>query len=478
MVIKSPASSALRRPMTRPRQRGQAVIWLLGTMAASAAVLYAVFNVGQITTAKAKTVNAADAAALAGATVEARMLNLVAYNNRSMIANEVLLIQMLSLESWLGYFYETAQNIGIVLDITVVLAEVGAFLEETSTVAQQLRDDVVKPLNDVLIAALEVVKTGMAVEHAAVLTAGGALAENAASNVVAANRSAFGVHADAGVQLDNRGPVRALTFVANNARWNAFTRRYTGNNRTDARQILLDSRDDFSTNRPGQGPFNLNLGLVGLTKLGGSTLQGFNRWETEDTWELWEWTGKRHYQPVGWGRANADQRGNSGSTWSPNRTAQTLARADGTNHSHRGWSGVPSVYDIADKRAASRAALGVDFVVAVRRPQANTMTSTSMGMGLAQNQPFGSSEMPERLQANELSAVAKARVSFERPQRNNADRTANTLFRADSAKEYGSLFSPYWQARLVDMTVVEKAAMLTAMGINPLMEPFTPGGQP
>ena len=54
------------------RTRGQAAIWLLGTLAASAAVMYAVFNTGQVIVGKQRAVNAADAAALAGATAEAR----------------------------------------------------------------------------------------------------------------------------------------------------------------------------------------------------------------------------------------------------------------------------------------------------------------------------------------------------------------------------------------------------------------------
>ena len=139
---------------------------------------------------------------------------------------------------------------------------------------------------------------------------------------------------------------------------------------------------------------------------------------------------------------------------------------------------MPSVFDISDKTAAHRATLGMDFVVAVKRAQAATMTTSNMGMGLAMaNNPTGSSEMPERLEQNQLSALAKARVSFQRPQRLAADRTASTLWRADSAKEYGSLFSPYWEARLVDFSVVEKAALVTAMGINPAVTAFTPGAQ-
>jgi hypothetical protein len=69
-------------------------------------------------------------------------------------------------------------------------------------------------------------------------------------------------------------------------------------------------------------------------------------------------------------------------------------------------------------------------------------------------------------------------VFFERPQRGlSNDFTGTSLWRADSAKEYGSLFSPYWQGRLVDMSVGEKMALLGAMGMLPDHAIYTPGGQ-
>jgi hypothetical protein len=366
-----------------PSQQGQALIWLLGTLAASAAVLYGVFSVGQLHAAKAKTVNAADAAALAGATVEARMLNLIAYNNRAVIANEAMLIQLVSIESWLGYFSNTANNFGTVADILGVfippIAAIGKLLDETADTAKKLRKKGVKPVIDEAIRALELAKKGVSGAHGAILVGGGLVSEDAASRVVQANRAAFGIHQDPGVEIDDRAAVRAATFLLNQQRWLAFSKQYSGNERTDARQVLLDSRDEFSKNRPGQPWFNFGVGFAGIEKLGGSQLQGFDRWEAQDTLEVWklDWRGKKDYLPIGWGRANADESGTTGSNWSPNRSAQDWAWNDGIGHSHKKWSGVPAVYDIADKKQANRADLGIDFLVAVRRPQGNTMTSSN-----------------------------------------------------------------------------------------------------
>lgn len=483
------AASPLNRIRSTPRrQRGQAIVWLLGTLAVSAAVLYSVYSVSQVTSGKAKAVNAADAAALAGANVEARLLNLVAYNNRSMMGNEVFLVQMLSIESWLGYVRSTADNVGTILQILGIvvpaLEAVGQLLDRIADVIEEVRDDAVNPAIDGIITALELSKSAFGLAHRTVLAGGGVLAESAASRVVEANRANFGVHTDRGVEMDDRVPVRALTTIANNTQFVRFTRQYTGNDRTDARDILLASRDAFSANRPGMPWTDIEVPLVaGLEKSGSSRLVNFERWEVEDTLDLWHWDMvkmERDYDlPVGWGRANADRRGSAGNRWRGyNSWTESAAYNDGRSHSHDDWTGVPAVFDIRDKTRASRATLGLDFVVAVRRPQANNMTSDNLGLGgQPVNSPAGSAEMPERLHNNQLGAMAKARVSFERPRRNNADRTGTSLFRGDSAKEYGSLFSPYWQARLVDFTMTEKAAMMTAMGVNPVLAPLTPGAR-
>ncbi len=475
----------MRHPRSGPRpgrlrQRGQALIWLMGTMATAMAILYGVYNVAQITTGKEKAINAADAAALAGATVEARMLNLMAYNNRSMMANEAFLVQLSSLESWLGYVGETGRNIGAAVALIPFLEAFAAAMEEVGTVAEGAQG-AVRGAIDVVIPVLEAEKIALHIAHAAIATLGGAVAEDAAAKIVAANRATFGAHVDAGVSIDDRVPVRALTLVRNQSAWINFTKYYDGNLRTDARAVLLASRDDFTTNRPGQPYLNLSLGVFGAEKHGGSTLVNFDRWEAQDTLEGW-WKlpvpfASKHYIPIGWGRSNVSRNFDLGDTWSPYRPAQRLAQASGSTHA--GWSGVPSVYDVRDKSSANKATLAVDYFVAVKRSQPANLTTQELKMQSAHSDSvLGSSEMNERLQANQLSALGKAHVIFDRPRAGlSNDWTApKDLPRPDGAKEYGSLFSPYWQARLVDYSLGEKAAMYAAMGINPALAVTTPGG--
>lgn len=475
---------ARARAATVKRMRGQALIWLLGTMVAAVAVLYGVFNTAQITVAKQRTVNAADAGALAGATVQARVLNLAAYNNRAMMANEAFLIQMLSIESWIQYLATTADNFGTVLEIVGVFLPpvevIGQFLDRVGDIADRVHDGLVKA-NDFIIQAVELEKKALYAAHTVVVNAGGLLAEDAATKIVQANRTHFGTHEDLGVEVDTRPGVRAATFALNERDWLAFTRAYTGNRRTDSREVVLNSRDQFSTHRPGAWWTNIDLGLVGTEKNGGSQLKGFDRWETQDTLEIWEKVPCKsgmckEYQPIGWGRSNADRNGGAGDMWSPRRSAQKLAYYDGEKH--KGWSGVPDIYDIQDKSARSRERLGLDFLVVTRRVRTATLTSKQLGIGLDVGANTGSADMAERLEADQYTAIGKARVFFERPRRGlTNDFTARSLWREDSAKEYGSLFSPYWQARLADPSPEEKAGLLIAMGMLPDKALYTPGGQ-
>jgi hypothetical protein len=474
------------------RMRGQALIWLMGTMVACGAILYGVFNTAQITVAKERTINAADAAALAGATVQARVLNLAAYNNRAMMANEAFLIQMLSIESWLQYFSNTADNFGTVADVVGIFIPpvkiLGQILDKLGDVAEEVHDVLVDVDEMTVIPWIEGWKIAIGAAHAVVINAGGLLAEDAANKVTEANRTHFGAHQDVGVEIDNRPAVRVLTLLANQKDWVAFTSHYTDNERQDAREVLLASRDRFSTDRPGEWWTNLDAGLVGTEKFGGSQLKGFDRWETQDTLEIWEKVPCKSgmckvYQPIGWGRSNADKDGTAGDMWSPNRTAQKLAYSDAEKHGGnttkvQNRSGIPSVYDVKDKSAEARAHLAVNFMVALRKSRAAVLTTKQLGMGVDTAAVTGSSDMSEKTEAEQYTALAKARVFFERPQRGlTTDKTASPLWRSDSIKEYGSLFSPYWQARLTDLSAGEKAGLMIAMGMLPDKAIYTPGGQ-
>src|SRR4051812_20366526 len=81
------------------RQQGQALVLFLGFAAALIGIMLVSFNSGQVTNAKMRAMNAADAAAYSGAVWQARSLNFQAYMNRAMVVNEVTIAQSVSLRS-------------------------------------------------------------------------------------------------------------------------------------------------------------------------------------------------------------------------------------------------------------------------------------------------------------------------------------------------------------------------------------------
>ena len=68
-------------------------------------------NSGQMVTEKMRLTNAADAAAYSAGVVHARALNLDAYTNRAIVANQVAIAQTLSLVSWGRYFVDVFCNV-------------------------------------------------------------------------------------------------------------------------------------------------------------------------------------------------------------------------------------------------------------------------------------------------------------------------------------------------------------------------------
>lgn len=77
------------------------VLLFLGVVSLSLVFLY---KAGKITSEKMQVQNAADAAAYSVSVIEARDLNFLAYTNRSMVANEVAIGQLVGMASWAAHW--------------------------------------------------------------------------------------------------------------------------------------------------------------------------------------------------------------------------------------------------------------------------------------------------------------------------------------------------------------------------------------
>lgn len=98
MTAQYPARGAPRRHMRL--QRGQAMVLGMLLAAVAATVLARYFFAGQAVGAKARQIDALDAAAYSAALLQARSLNMLAYINRAQIGHQVAMAHLVTLGSW------------------------------------------------------------------------------------------------------------------------------------------------------------------------------------------------------------------------------------------------------------------------------------------------------------------------------------------------------------------------------------------
>ena len=469
----------------RRRQRGQAVVWFLATIAACCCVFALVYNVGQVANQKEATVNAADAAALSGALVEARMLNFEAYTNRAMIANEVTIAQLHSFDSWVQYDYEIAQWIATETEVIPYLDDVTSAVSEAAMAAHEVVNGVVA----VAIPAIEVVNSTLWVAREAANYTGAFAANDVAGQIANANETTFGNRYDEQPQQVSSFAAALVGF--NEYNWYSFTAPYSadqggggnqgggnqggGDPRATAKTAILNSRDPFSTNRGGGTLVDsinfflglLTLGPVGLEKTSGTaTLQNYDHWAAQDSIDLTLFGGISPFDvPIGYGRADADANGKVGTDLcniKPTTTNCTLAVKNADNFDWNGTepnnNGIPNIRDLKQGLANTDPCStnngsdspSLSFITAVQKAGKATETTQRLGMNTVDVAgPQGSPQLSDKLQNNDnLTSISAACTFFLRPDLNAKDKTQGSLARADGVHEYASLYNPYWQARL------------------------------
>jgi hypothetical protein len=508
----------MEKRMNRPdpmKQRGQALLWLLAMSAACCAVFALVYNVGQVTNEKEKTINAADAAALSASLVEARMLNFEAYTNRAMIANEVTIAQLVSLDSWVRYDNKLAYWISMYTKPFPYLNAVTASIASFTQGAVALVD----PLVQVGITGAEVANTALWLARENANDLGAVAANQIAGEIANANQTTFNGRFDTKPELN--GSAEALALVLNETAWAKFTTANTGDDRKDARKVILDSRDQFSTYR-GAGKLVDRLdallslpkyALLPYTQLvktsGGTDLAGYDHWQAQDSmdatlsiwgckisWFSFKCRWSTHYVPVpiGYGRADADSDGRTGANMCPVNTLNcNLAVRD--RPKVLSWqgpttvpreNGIPNIRDLADRLAGDDCSRengsdgpGLAYLVAVQKSADATLTTQRIGnpgMNTVDVPgPQGSPRLTDNLQnGDKLTSLSKACTFFLRPDRNVKDKTQASLARHDGVHEYASLYNPYWQARLTSVDGPMKALLYGALRLDPLLAPITP----
>jgi hypothetical protein len=505
----------------RRRQRGQTVLWFLATIAACCCVFALVYNVGQVTNHKEATVNAADAAALSGALVEARMLNFEAYTNRAMIANEVTIAQIVSLDSWVRYDNEMMQWIATYTAIVPYLNDVTQAIADVSQIVQNAVD----AFAEFTVPGLEGLNTVLGLARDGANLAGAIAADEVARKVADANATTFGGRYDEKPKVVESFDLKVTAINAfspvetiNGLNWMIFTDAYAGDKRTNGKNVILNSRDPFTNHRDeGYLIKALNVGLeaaglvstaglqyFGLEKTSGTTtMQHFDDWAGQDSLDLTSTSLQFCFvvipcgyktdvikagPPLAYGRADAASGGvGDDLCWvSPSTTNCRLA----VKNSNTGisWSGMPNIRDVAENLRKTDSCSkfngsdspSLSYVAAVQKKGDATLTTprAAMGMDVDVPGPQGSPLVDDNLQnGDNLTSIAEACTFFLRPDlkdsNNKADVTGSVLARADGVHEYASLYNPYWQARLTTPDTAWTTALYTMIG-HPALNAFTP----
>ena len=493
------------------RARGQALILAVLSLLVFCIGVLVLFNTGQTVNKKVQLNNTADAAAYSAAVQQARAFNMVAYMNRAQVANEVAIAQMVSVHSYMNYLItgtknakNTIQVIAAIADITVVGIEIGAALQEVVTALGEVKTvlvetrDLMQPALSGLIALAS--GANRAYSEASLLMIDGQSLEIplVVNTVIKENTKGASGSTDKEASL-NAKSVAVLEQQVVQAM--GYAKRYSipkGSVTSQPRRtaeadrfvnVVMEARDGFSANRAGSTWI--------LHRYGGTDLVGYNRWVALDTLGLhFRFLLVKKDVPLAWGGAAAVMSGqpqfsrvanpgiNNGAGWtSPyphdkgrkdpyggaltdGNKAQKGARdnalsdpADPKNKAIlNGYEGLQAYNDVPNGKALAPYSednstdVGPIFSVLVEQAMTDVRTSDNIqGMGGTHDGTALDISAPDKAQNNKMSALASAQVYFSRP-RELFPRNIDPDYR-----ELGSLFSPYWQARLVDTPTTVKA---------------------
>lgn len=474
----------------RRRQAGQAIPLGIAGVLFSTVLALTLFNTGQITTEKMRLTNAVDAAAYSGMVWEARALNFHAYTNRAMVANQVAIAQVVSWASWSRYIkvlgYNLNNTIGWIPFLKPYTETIYNGANTVNSAVEKIAPIAVRSM-DALIALLSGVQNVVHKESAVT-------ARLIVGEVVKAN--------DPRYELSNLSEV---FYGANAVKWTQFASQYGSSgreNRNDElrRQASIimsarnkapasppPSRDRWARDRDWKNPSpatSAALKALAISVIGNPTAKadlvkdGETRlleretdsgdleweWKAKDTLSLhFEWkefkkfriVRKRREVPLGWAGADASIRFGDldNGYWSKNKRAERFIAknyyfpgfdVEKTKEPITGYKGVRPYFEISDLSKTNkdpRLALAVE---ARKRGQfLRTSTKAGIGSPTAMDAPRNGLErgvfhVADRFAGDDISAVSKAEVYFRRP-----------VQRSDKREEYGNLFNPYWDVRLV-----------------------------
>lgn len=489
--------------MRRPKiaKQGQALAFSLVFSAATALVCLMLYNSSTLATTKTQLQNAADAAAYSAAVLMARDHNLSAYTNRAMVANQVAVAQLVSMKSYMQDAANTHQrmrnpaNTEVATAIPVfkpawILAQ-SLPIEAVSAAYGNMAPTAVQAL-DRLIGAFD---TGQNAYHQ--LTAANLLI--VANEVVKRN--------DPKASL-TQGVLAGTTLLQLNEWRDNETKRYRANDSSApadrfANAVVSDqSTDEFVRHRSSTPvaawismptaaacPGGIPVETMFRFKHNGGTILGANkrRWLALDAsmgtghvicayenptgipipvpYPLLQdepggsggavaGAGGGYDSPVGYANNPNEARNFGGAlTNSDTSVPAGIKYAQGPGASLDGSGGLQDYYrDIGDLNtpANQSAALnGGAFPVTIEVEHKDVDIRTSSRV--LSDAP-ATVKLPTAMKGGTMRALSSAHAYFYRPRQDSSAFTKTGWQREDEKTEMANLFSPYWQAQLVDRT--------------------------
>lgn len=498
-------------PRTARRQAGQAMAFTLAFAVAAGLIGLLLFNSGMLANAKTRLQNAADAGAYSAAVLQARDHNFAAYMNRAMVANQVAVVQIISIKSFLEDAVDTRDRMdGAILSLEELIptskpiwnASKSVPIKSTNSAFMSVAPTVVKGL-DKLIATHEAAQEAhhMATVTDMLLVADEVVKRN--DKHAAITKGAFTV-GRAAIQIKN---------------WGNSTTRHRANDESAAADRFADvtvsdkSTDVFTRFRPSVpmpmwGPTSVSLCMLAPNYVSSTTVFGFvhnggshlsenkKRWVALDatlgggfqSCTFWYpcWTGicfTTETTPLidgnfglggsGGGLAGkGDYDSVNGYKNSPNSSNMfggalivpavpawlRYAKGPGTSLDEAG--GLQNYYRDMAKPDTSKPANqspeknggGFPITFEVERKEDSVRTSSKF---LPDSQRI---KLDDGAQHGSLRALSASHAYFYRAKSDSGAFTHGGWQRDDGRTELANLFNPYWQSRLVDSSTGDRAA--------------------
>ncbi len=496
------------------KQKGYTMVLFIAFIIAVLLAGFSLYDNGTVASERIRMQNTADATAYSTMNVLSRDMNFIAYTNRAMVANQVAMAQMVGLSSWIHMLDRMIQNIDDVATWAQLFPPVGVPLKRVTKIIATITDKGKRAFDKFAgftIKALDAY--GLVISKSQhgfqIITVDMAVATyNEVSKANDADiKQGFVTGTYAAMTLAktwkkelDRNKYASTRRGRDQKRWLARYREFAG--------VVRDSRDPFSSKRSRPWMNWIGAGLAGFSlkasiqKIGGTDFrevkQGRGRnlqweWTAMDTVSFWlrvkTWWSTKTFEaiPMGGGAAhalNGGRRGNKDNfayrsqsrnqatffnqgsrldekkkwrrwgngAWQNGMTASQAAYVDRGNNLER-TKGLRAFWDLKKNEKKDTGPQMISMLTKdtdkVRLQQTLDEESTDYNRSATFN-----IEQQGSIANETLYGLSKAETYFSRPK--------DLWPRPDGYREYGNLYNPFWQTRLIDTNIKERLAAIAA----------------